>query len=172
LGQTLHKFGGRLVVYGNFPGGFLTGDIIGGASIEVRTPLPSSDLINELRETADFLFIPLPFSPSESVAVRTSFPSKLTDYTCVGLPMLFCAPAESSLMHWAEMEAGAALCVTSNSPGVLESAVSRLRSDPNLRWQLAQRAIEAGAKYFRHEIAQDTFFKGLWRHYEPIGSYN
>lgn len=161
LAQVLHRLGGKLVVYGSFPSSFLTADKIGNAAVEVRPPISSYDLIHELRETADFLFVPLSFLPSESVAVRTSFPSKLTDYTCAGLPMLFYAPAESSLMDWATEEVGAAICVTSNSPTALESAIAQLRSDPNQRWQLAERAIEAGAKYFRYEIARETFFKEL-----------
>lgn len=162
LGQILRKCGGRLIVYGSFPDSVLTADKIGDASVEVRPPLPSHDLIKELREAADFLFVPLPFSPSESIFVRTSFPSKLADYTCVGLPMLFHAPADSTLMQWAAKSEGAALCITSDAPVALESAVNRLLSEPTLRWQLAQRSIEAGAKDFHYESAKNTFFKELY----------
>jgi hypothetical protein len=161
LGRILGKCGGRLIVYGNYPDSVLSADKIGDAPIEVRRPLSSSELIKELRETADFLFVPLPFSPSDSIFVRTSFPSKLTDYTCVGIPMLFYAPEDSSLMQWAAQSGEAALCITSNSPVEMESAVNRLLLEPTLRWQLAQRSIEAGAKDFNYENAKNTFFKGL-----------
>jgi hypothetical protein len=161
LGQILRKCGGRLIVYGSYPEGVLSAEKIGDAPIEVRSPLSSADLIKELRETADFLFVPLPFSPSDSIFVRTSFPSKLTDYTCVGIPMLFYAPEDSSLMQWSEKSGGAALCVTSNSPVEMESAVNRLRSEPALRWQLAQRSIEAGAKDFDYENAKNILFREI-----------
>jgi hypothetical protein len=159
LGAVLKEFQGELLVFGNVSQGMLSAVKLSGLPIQIKTPIPSTELIQQLRELADLLFVPVPFSESQNAVVRTSFPSKLTDYTCAGLPMLFYAPSDSSLILWARAEAGVAFEVTAKS--ALREAIRRLTQDPKLRWELALKAIEVGRRYFDYSVAKGTFEEAL-----------
>ena len=115
----------------------------------------SSTLINMLNKTVDILFCPQSFSKEERPAMEINFPSKLTDYTAAGRPLLFWAPDYSSSIAWAKEAAGVACVVTQDDDDAMLTAIESLRND-DLRMQLAEAAIRHGAEYF---AAERTFSK-------------
>ena len=64
--------------------------------------LKSDELLRRLRADADVLFVPMSFAADDHDNMRMGFPSKLTDYTAVGLPLLIAGPADCSAVRWAE----------------------------------------------------------------------
>lgn len=169
LGQVLRERGGRLLMYGRYSEDTSVWREARSLPIEFRAPIPSAELISKLRESADLLFVPMSFSQSAEHVVRTSFPAKLTDYTCAGLPMLFFAPEASALIRWARSEPGVALEATSNSAAALKRSVDTIAANPALRWSLASKAIEAGNRYFAHVSAKDTLLRALAATHSPAG---
>jgi glycosyltransferase involved in cell wall biosynthesis len=123
--------------------------------------LESSKLIARLREEADVLFVAMSFLPAHRTNMESCFPSKLTDYTAVGLPILIHSPEYGSAVRWARENPGVAEVVTSAEAGALTEALQRLKAHPEYLVSLAERAIEAGEHFFAHEAAWDIFREAL-----------
>lgn len=118
------------------------------------------NFVSTLRQKADVLFCPLSFETNES-ETRLSFPSKLADYTAVGLPILFLGPSDSPGIRWAKRNQNATYVVDNESKEDLEKAVKQLINSSDLRQRLVEGAIMSGLKYFRYENAIAPFYSAL-----------
>jgi hypothetical protein len=128
--------------------------------VDLRGLVPAEELITRLREEADALFIPMSFDPSDRSNMENAFPSKLTDCTAAGLPLLIYGPAYCSAVKWAKENPGTAEIVEAEGQSLLTEAVQRLVHVPT-RLTLAERALAVGKKYFAHGVAQEMFLKAL-----------
>ena len=117
------------------------------------------ELMTRLREEADALFVPMSFDSSDRTNMEMAFPSKLADYTAVGLPLLIYGPSYCSAVTWARQNPGVAEIV--EAEGELTEVVKRLAKDPARRVALGKRALDTGREYFTHEHAQQVFHKSL-----------
>ncbi len=163
VARALQRIDGRMVVFG--PVGARDA-ALGGLredNVEFCGLIPSSELINRLRAEADALLVPTPFASHDAELARFNFPSKLTDYTAVGIPILIIGPPDSSAVQWARENPGVADVVATLEPEDLAAAVDRLAGDPDYRVRLATRALEVGARMFSHETAWATFSVALTR---------
>lgn len=160
---ALDKIGGKLILYTPQDSITLQRQGLDLPFIESRAAVPSSTLIETLRREADALLLPMSFDPAVRDNMTLAFPSKLADYSAVGLPILILAPDYSSVARWAVENPDAALLVTSSSDGAIHSAVERLQKDPALRVSLARGAITAGQKYFNAARARDTFLTSVMK---------
>jgi hypothetical protein len=91
----------------------------------------------------------------------TAFPSKLADYTAIGLPILICGPEYSSAVRWAEEFPGVAEVVTIRRQDALIASIRRLMADPARRGALARRAMEVGEKCFSLGSARQVFYDAV-----------
>jgi glycosyltransferase involved in cell wall biosynthesis len=123
--------------------------------------LKADELLLRLRAEADVLFVPMSFAPVDRDNMRMGFPSKLTDYTAVGLPLLIAGPADCSAVRWANEHPGLAEVVTSSNPADLAPAIDRLCSDPEHRIALAQMAQQVGNREFSPATAAALFHSAL-----------
>ncbi len=108
LAECLGTMGGRLLLFGPL----LPEDVRSrGLDLPhvVQCGLVSfRELIERCRAEADFLYVPMSFDPSDRANMELSFPSKLTDYTAAGLPLLIRGPAWCSAVRWAKENSGVA----------------------------------------------------------------
>jgi hypothetical protein len=88
--------------------------------------LSSGQLIEKLKNEADVMFLPMSFAPQDRQNMEISFPSKLTDYTLTGLPLLIVGPNYCSAVRWAKENPGVADIVESLDRALLQAAVDRL----------------------------------------------
>lgn len=162
LADALAPVGGQLVIFG--PGTIREARLAGLDRPNVRLGgmLPSHELIVRLRAEADALFVPMSFAAADRINMTLSFPSKLTDYTAAGLPLLIQGPPECSAVRWAA-ERRAAEIVTSEDPGRVAAAVARLSGDAEYRRRLGVSAIDAGRGDFAQASAWDRFRAALMR---------
>jgi hypothetical protein len=131
------------------------------AAIKLGGLLPSGDLLGRLRQDFDVLFVPMSFyDRGHSTNMRLAFPSKLADYTAVGLPLLICGPDYCSAVRWARENAPVAEIVSSKSAREMREAIGRLRS-ADYRELLGRRALNIGATLFSYERAQHIFCSAL-----------
>jgi hypothetical protein len=161
LASHLKKFGGTLLLYGPTDKSRAKAFGLSHENILLRGMLKSDELILRLREEADVLFVPMSFYAIDRFNMELSFPSKLTDYTAVGLPLLIRGPEYCSAVRWARENPGVAEVVDTEAEQNFEASIKRLAQHPNHRVQLALRALEVGARYFSHQTAQQTFFTSL-----------
>jgi len=118
--------------------------------------------MKRLRAEVDVLFVPISFAPSDREYSELSFPSKLTDYTAVGLPLLIHGPDYCSAVRWARENPGVAEVVIAEPIGALEAALRNL-SQPGHRMALAEQALRIGEQFFAHAAGEQVFRNSLFR---------
>lgn len=123
--------------------------------------LPPAEMGERIGRTAHALFLPASFEARERDDVSTLFPSKLADYTAIGLPVLVWGPEYSSAARWAAENPGAAVCLTSPDPGPVRAAVVRLATDPPYAAAIAAAAAEAGRRYFDLHSVRNLLWAAL-----------
>jgi len=161
LAECLSPLGGKLLIFAPGKRGQGTFADLDLPNVHFQGSLDSKELIVRLRQEADVLFVPMSFHPSERANTENCFPSKLTDYTAVGLPLLIYGPDYGSAIRWARENPGVAEVVTSREAAHLTEALQRLETRPEYLVSLAQRAIEVGEEYFSHEKAWAIFQEAL-----------
>ena len=169
LAGELALLGGRLVLYGPLSPERATACGLNASNIEVRGLVSSQELIQRCREMADVLFVPMSFDPQDEANMRIGFPSKLTDYTALGLPLLIYGPAYCSAVRWAREHPGVAEVVDAENSKRLGHALRRLAGDPQHRMSLGARALEVGNRCFAHSVVTDQFQRALAGAGSPAG---
>lgn len=163
LAQCLEKRGGKLLLFGPQSNESLKVLGLDRPNIVPQGLVRPDDLIARLRDEADFVFVPMVFdSDGSEHNMRLSFPSKLTDYTATGLPMLICGPEYCSAVRWARHHGSVAELVTSPAIEAIDAALCRLE-DAEHRIRLGQRARDLGSHFFSYrrsvEILRDSLRK-------------
>ena len=83
----------RLALFGAFDEDAKRQLLAESPAISFHGFVPYHQMIRELREIADVLLVPMSFADDQRDAMTISFPSKLTDYTATGLPLVIHGPA-------------------------------------------------------------------------------
>jgi glycosyltransferase involved in cell wall biosynthesis len=157
LADVLEKEGHRFLLFSDWDDQTIRRHRLDRSHVTVLPLAQSGQFLSELRERADALFVPMNFGPEDSWNVQMSFPSKLTDYTAVGLPIIIWAPPHSSAVRWATDNPGVAETVTEPGSEALAAGVRRLASDPRRRWEMGATALRVGEEHFSAETADRVF---------------
>src|SRR5262249_54587562 len=88
----------------------------------------------------DAVILPYAFSGTITRVYRTHFPSKLSEYCWMGVPILIVGPEDATGVRWGQRHPGAALVATSPDLQRLAPLLEKLLSDGSLRASLASRA--------------------------------
>ena len=107
-----------------------------------------------------YKFMYLPFSFTEN-AIKWSFPSKIVDYTLIGLPILLQAPSESPIAAWCANWEGSLVHVAENDQLMLANAVSTLLTSKELRLKIARAGIEASEASFSFQQNTSYFYNRI-----------
>ncbi len=126
LAEALDSISGILNIYGPFTSKEAETVGLTRPNVRIRGLVPSAEFISVMRTEADVLFVPMTFDRGVRSLAMTSFPSKLSDYTAAGIPLLIYAPRESSAARWANENPGSAELVDTETVVGLEVAVRRL----------------------------------------------
>jgi glycosyltransferase involved in cell wall biosynthesis len=151
MAKALQLINGRLLIYGPKPYDAVS-KYLGEPNIEIRGVVSSAELISRCREDAHALFVPMSYRAVDRCNMEVSFPSKLADYTAIGLPLIIDGPKYCSAIRWAQENPGVCEMVTEETLDALQAALRRLMN-PALRMQLAEQAILRGRQYFGCERA-------------------
>lgn len=161
LAHALAAVGGRLLLFGPLRPDELKSRGLNLPNVEAGGLVSFHELIERCRAKADFLFVPMSFEPHDRSNMELSFPSKLTDYTAAGLPLLVGGPSTCSAVRWVRDHPGVAELVETEEPAALSSALRRLGENAAHRFQLAEQALELGRQFFSHAAIQKTFYHAL-----------
>jgi hypothetical protein len=159
LASVLGSVGGELVVYSNLNAGGIRECGLESSHVSVRPIMPFGELLESLRRDVDVLFVPMSFAAEDAQNMMLGFPSKLADYTAVGLPLLIWGPPYCSAVRWAHENSGAAEVVDVPAAAALKDSVTRLMNDAHHRRSLAETALEKGREFFAHDVAVGTFHR-------------
>jgi glycosyltransferase involved in cell wall biosynthesis len=161
LARALEPLQARLCVFGGFTTDQQESLKALCSRISFHGLVPFKQMIVGLREAADVLFVPMSFNEADKSNMSLSFPSKLADYSAVGLPILIYGPVYCSAVRWAQQFPGVAEVVVERSSLKLVQSLSRLVESPETRETLALQAMEIGRTCFGHEKVQRTFYAAL-----------
>jgi len=161
MATALRRNGGRLLVYGEAPPEAASA-IRQEHNIEWRGRVDSSqELVQQCRAEAHAMYVPMSYRQRDRPNMEVSFPSKLADYTAVGLPLIVDGPEYCSTVRWSRENPGVAEIITGESADALAEAVARLLQDPAHRLQLAKEAIRLGQQYFGFDRAVSILYSKL-----------
>lgn len=168
--DALRQIQGRLLIFGPMSEGELRSADLLEPPVEFRGMRTANDLLEEVRREAHLLYTPLPFSEAWRGNASMGFPSKLTDYTAAGLPILIHGPPWSAAVKWALQEPASFLVLESMDRDVLVQELSALHADAALRLRLGRAALEIGARCFGIEPARRIFHQSLTSSPRPFVS--
>lgn len=157
LARCLAPAGHELLIFGPVTAEQASVAGINLPNVRLGGLLKADELLLRLRAEADVLFAPMSFAPEDADNMRMGFPSKLPDYTAVGLPLLIAGPADCSAVRWAASNPGVAEVVTTQDPAAMTGAIDRLSSDGAHRVALATRAQDVGMREFSAANAYALF---------------
>jgi hypothetical protein len=160
VADCLEKIGGKLIIYGPTTQASAINLGLGADNIQIEGLLPANQFIDRIRAEADVLLVPMSFASKDRTNMQLGFPSKLTDYTAVGLPLLIYGPSYCSAVRWANENPGVAEVVTSEDSCSIILALKRLLS-PKYRLALAKEASIKGDIFFSHSRAHSQFISHL-----------
>lgn len=132
--------------------------------IDARAPVHSDELKSRLRDEVDCMVLPQSFASADADMVRTAFPTKWSDYTTLGVPLLIWSPTASSSARFVREHPGCAELVTAEDPAALSDAIKRLESSASYRRELAEGALRTGQDVFSPTAAWTTFHRVLREH--------
>ena len=161
ISHLLEIIGGRLLLFGPINEADLLNTGINVSHVSIGGMLSSAELVQRLNKEADVLFLPMSFEEADLDVMATGFPSKLTDYTAAGLPLLIWGPESSSAVKWAADEPNVAAVVTKPESELMAEMLRELKENCEWRRELAAKSIEVGNKYFHPNIASETFYSNL-----------
>ena len=159
LANALEKVNGQLVIHGTLTKENAIASGLNHPHIVIGGLLPAHQFIERIRQEADVLFLPMSFEEKDKINMQVSFPSKLTDYTATGLPLLIYGPPYCSAVRWAMENLGVAEVVDIEDSQLLLNALKKLQSW-EYRKTLAQKSIIQGNVYFDYSVA----IQQLWEH--------
>lgn len=163
LAHLLYKKNAELVVFSNRDisffqeHGLLTPNLTANFFFKEH-----EELLNWCQQNADILYLPMPFNNSKQEMVRCSFPSKIADYTLLGLPVIIHAPQISSIVEFATINSDYkfAEVVINDSEDELAAAVDALM-DAKYREILGRNSINIWHKFFDPAVVRTSFFEKI-----------
>lgn len=161
MADVLAPLGGRLDLYTRPDPDALKQFRLDRENVRVVGFLPPHEMADRMAETAHLLFLPASFLPSEATDVSTLFPSKLADYTAVGLPILVWGPAYSSAVCWLKENPTAGVPHFDLDPSPVRDSVVRLSRDTGQATSFATAALKASGNYFSAEPTRRMFYATL-----------
>ncbi len=161
MAELLAPMGGYLDLYGQTTAEGLAMHGLDRPNVRLRGFFSASELGEHVGNTAHLLFLPASFDARERTDIATLFPSKLADYTAIGLPILVWGPDYSSAVRWADEHSGATVRVADRDPAAVRSAVIRLAAEPEYAARIAGAGIAAGAACFDPEPARAALYDAL-----------
>ncbi len=161
LAHILHEKGIDLVFFSNRTSTFFK-NIRHLKNVKTNLFLKQEDLIDWCKCNADILYLPMYFDAEETEMVQCSFPSKIVDYTSLGLPVLIHAPEISSIVKFAQSNNDLPFSeiVTSENRLDLERAVDTLMNERH-RQNLGENSLKIWKKFFAPDVVRESFFKKI-----------
>jgi len=122
------------------------------------SPVPTHTW-ERVKEECDVVLLPYAWPEHFRTLCETHFPSKLTEYLALGMPVLISGPAYAAGVAWGLQHPSAALTVSDPSSEAMRVACVCLHEDARLRRSLALEAVRAGNEEFnpiriRYEFLQ------------------
>ena len=160
LASILEQINGRLIIYSPLSSQEIDNLKLNRSNVTANSLIPYQKLVEVLRSEADILYVPMSFEIQHKVNMQLSFPSKLTDYTAIGLSLLIRGPSYCSAIRWAKENPKVAEIVETEDVEALKIAIFNLQN-LEYRRQLSVKAREIGREYFSGDRIVRQFYRSI-----------
>jgi len=169
LAHCLFEKGIKLVLFSNRDINFLREHGLQTPNVSAKHFLPNNELLTWCKMNADILYLPKSFDNDQELLIQYSFPSKLVDYTSLGLPIIIHAPRIASIVEFAEANKDTkfAEVVTSNEPDALASSITALM-DEDYRNKLGKNSLKVWQRFFAAKVVKSHFFDKITECYSGL----
>jgi Glycosyl transferase 4-like domain len=165
VAALLEPLGGHLDLYTQHSEAELAGFGLVGPAVRRIGYFPAREFAERVAATAHALFLTASFDEKDRTHERTLFPSKLADYTGIGLPIFIWGPRYSSAARWAAENPGAALIFTDRDEKPVADAIARISRDAGYARTLAGGAVDIGKRFFELSTAREQLYRALRKTY-------
>ncbi len=119
----------------------------------------------KVKSECDAVILPYAWSedPTLQNLYQTHFPSKLSEYLALGMPVLVFGPEYATGVQWGLSNPDAALVVTQNNPAQWAQVLGQVQEFSDLRASLSQQAVIAGDRDFSPAESRHKFINCLRR---------
>jgi glycosyltransferase involved in cell wall biosynthesis len=121
----------------------------------------SIELWDRVKSECDMVWLPYSHAADQRSLYETHFPSKLTEYLALGLPVAITGPAYASGVRWGLRHPEAVVTIADDTAERIRDAFAALRGDDDRRRQLAAAGLTAGRQDFDPQRIRRTFFDAL-----------
>ena len=101
---------------------------------------PASELWQKVQAECDAVWLPYAHHDHNQRLYATHFPSKLTEYMALGMPVLITGPAHATGVKWGAAHADATVTLPDAGAAEIAAAVEKLRNDPEARVAIAAKS--------------------------------
>jgi hypothetical protein len=161
LAAALETVGGSLDLYSPHTAAQVHDLGLHRHNIHLAGFFPAREMAERVSASADALFLPISFDSADRVDVSTLFPSKLADYTAVGLPIVVWSPPYSSAARWMNENQDAGALITTADPNPVKEAIIQMTESLTRSTAYAAGAVAAGNRYFDLAVAEKIFHASL-----------
>jgi glycosyltransferase involved in cell wall biosynthesis len=123
-------------------------------------PFASQATVLQDMETADLLYMPLPFGGKHEGFTRFSLSTKMVSYLASGAPILFHGPRDSAAAHLLGRHRAAVVC-SSLDPAEIAAALKAALA-PETRQEIVENALRFARTAFPMEELRRKFLLGLF----------
>jgi glycosyltransferase involved in cell wall biosynthesis len=101
---------------------------------------PAAELWQKVKAECDAVWLPYAHRDHDQLLYATHFPSKLTEYMALGMPVLITGPSAATGVKWGAAHSAGTLTLPDAGEAEIAAALERLRTDPELRVAIAARS--------------------------------
>jgi glycosyltransferase involved in cell wall biosynthesis len=161
----------RLVLFSNPPGGKAAPLLEANDCCEFRGFAPAKDAWQSIQADCDAVILPYPNADAHMERLyRHHFPSKLSEYLALGMPVIITGPDYATGVQWGFKHPDAAVTHIITDIAGLVSALSRLYQEPDFRQRLAERATQEGITEFDPTQIKARFLNIIREHAQRSNS--
>ncbi|MEH1789725.1 MAG: glycosyltransferase family 4 protein [Nostoc sp.] len=114
-----------------------------------------------VKAECDAVILPYFWSDNYTMLYKTHFPSKLSEYLALGMPVLIFGPDYATGVKWGLQHPDDVLVVTENKAQLWSDALMKLRDSAQLRQHLSQAALSVGDQDFNPASICDQFLSSI-----------
>jgi glycosyltransferase involved in cell wall biosynthesis len=159
---SIRRAGIRLVLYSHTPYGIAAPLNDATDCCEFRGFVPADEAWAGIKRDCDAVWLPYP-NPAGTLEplYRRHFPSKLTEYLALGMPVLVTGPDYATGVQWARANSHAIVSATGTEESEMAAVFDRLANDANWRFRLASESWQVGLRDFDPVQIREQFYAHL-----------
>lgn len=113
-----------------------------------RGRFSQEEVWERVKAECDAVILAYSFDPALSHLYRTHFPTKLSEYCWLGMPVVISGPPSATGVRWGKAHKDAAITLTEEDPAIVAGELQRLRQNSELRTRLSVNAALIAATEF------------------------